>query len=400
MGLTINIQTGGLGKQSADTDGWGGLYVGVVALPAGWAENEVVKIFKPEDLLSYGIKADAATPSLQLVYWHVSEVFRLAPNSTLYVQLGTIAALHTYTEILTAFKNASNVLRLFSVVMPTTELVASEANGLHDALESLFDDSVQPARAILTCLAENTNAIPDFAALDYYRVQVDIANDITVGGLAKTIFDSALGMCGAGGTFLGMLLNISVHVQQSWNSLPVNGDGRWSLLGDINGDSVETKTESEKAAYSTAGVVLITRTLRAVDAYFLSARTAGAVGDDYDVLNNGRVIDKAITLTYDALQPFLNGPVYTDPTTGKLSAETITLFQNAAYSAINTNMVLGRVGDKVELVTDQNTGSLSTDSVYINPNVNVSATGTIIIQLRLRPVGAANDIIINIGLTA
>lgn len=398
MGITINTQRGGLGKQSADTDTWGGLYVEVNALPAGWTANEVKKILKPEDLEEYGIKEDSVDDYFKLVYWHVSETFRLQPNATLYVQL-SLAATNGYDVILAAFKAASNVLRLFALVMTTTELIAGEATDLNDELELLFSNSIQPARAVLTCAPEALDAIPDFSALANYRVMVDIANDITADGLAKTIFDSAVGMCGAGGTFLGQLLLLKVHQQISWNSYPVNGSGRWSLLGDINGASVETKTESEKSAYGAQGLILVLRTLRDANAYFSSARTSGAVGDDYDVENNGRVIDKASVLAYDSMVKNLNGPIYTT-TDGKLSAETVLLFENDAYTAINTNMVLGRVGDNVELSVDETTGSLSLDSVFVDPNQDVITTGKIVLNIRLRPVGAANDILIQIGLTA
>jgi hypothetical protein len=399
--IEINIVKGGLGRQSANVDTWGGLFVEVDVLPGGWAANEVKRIFKPEDLEEYGITEDAVNDNYKLVYWHVSEVFRLAPNATLYLQLGVTAGGGTTAAVIyPAFNNAESRLRTFAQVLSTVELDAAEVTLINDALDALFDDEKQPARSVATFKKDLADAIPDFSAASDFRVMVDIANDLTVGGLAKTVFDSALGMCGAAGTFLGQLLLLSVHQKPSWRTFPVNGEGRWELLGDINGASVEDKTQTEIDAYATQGVSLVTRTPRLTDAFISNARTAGDTADDYGVINNGRTIDKAAGLAYDGVVKNLDGPVYVDPDTGKLSPETVAQFEKDAYDAINAGMILNKSGNDVELSVDPNTGSLSIDSVYIDPAQNVLTTEQIIIQIRLVPVGSANVIVLDIGLVA
>jgi hypothetical protein len=399
--IEINIASGGLGRQSANVDTWGGLFCEVDALPGGWAANEVKRIFKPEDLEEYGITEDAVNDNYKLVYWHVSEAFRIAPNSTLYLQLGVTAAGGTTAAIIyPAFHNFESRLRTFAQVLSTVTLSDAEVALIDDALTALFDNDVQPARCVATFKKDIADLIPDFSAKDYYRVMVDIANDLTVGGLAKTVFDSALGMCGAAGTFLGQLLLLSVHQKPSWRFFPINGGGRWELLGDINGDSVEEKTQTEIDAYATQGVNLMVRTPRLTNAYISNARTAGDTAGDYGIINNGRTIDKAAGLAYDGIVKNLDGPVYVDPNTGKLSPETVSQFEQDAYDAINSGMVLGKTGNDVELSVDLTTGSLSIDSVYIDPDQDVISTGQIVVEIRLVPVGAANVIVLNIGLVA
>lgn len=398
--LLVNIQKGGLGRQSTNVDTWGGLFVEVDALPGGWTANEVKRIFKPEDLETYGITEDAVNDNYKLVYWHVSEVFRLAPNATLYVQLGVPAASGTEpATIMLAFHNFENRLRRLAVVISTTALDAAAITALQTAVDALFTVSVQPARCIGTYLKDAADAIPDLSAATNDRVLVDIANDLTVGGLAATVFASALGMCGAAGTFLGQLLRMSVHQKPSWRSFPVNGDGRWALLGDINGDSVEALTQTEIDAYDTQGVDLVTRTIRLTDAFISNSRMGIIISDDYAIITHGQVIDKAVSLAYDGLVANLDGPVYVDPTNGTLTPETVAKFQSDAYDAINNNMVVGKTGDNVEVSVDLATGSLPRDAVYVNPDQNVLSTEQIVVEIRITPVGASKVIVVNIGLT-
>lgn len=398
--LDINIQSGGLNRQSASTDTWGGLFVEVDALPQDWTANEVKRIFRPEDLEPYGITEDSTNDNYRLAYWHVSEAFRLAPNGTLYVQLGVPASDGTTAAtIVSAFNQAEDKLRLFAAVKSTTELSATEVEAFQSALDSIFVSEVQPIRCVVTFKKEATGLLPDFSADDNYRVMVDVANDLTAGGLAKSIFDGSLGMCGAAGTFLGQLLRLSVHQKPSWREYPVNGSGRWELLGDINGASVETKTTAEIEAYSTEGLNLVVRTRRATDAYISNARMAGDTSDDYAIITHGRVIDKAATLAYDSLITALDSPVYVDPTTGFMTAETVAQIEQRAYDAINNNMVIGKAGTNVELVVDPATGSLPIESVYVDPTQNVLQTEKVVVQIRLIPVGAAKFITVDIGLT-
>lgn len=401
--IAINIESGGLGRQSANTDTWGGLFVEVDAMPTeggGWTENEVKQIAKVEDLAAYGITEEATNNYFKLVYWHVSELFRLAPNATLYLQLASVDV--SAATVLTAFKNAQNKLRLFAAVLPGTEIGSTAAEAWQTALDNLFSTAVQPAGIVLSFDKETASgALPDFSAgTTNTRVMVEIANDLTAGGLAKTILDSAVGMCGAAGTFLGQLLRLSVHQKPSWRSFPVNGGGRWATLGDINGDSVEDLTQAEIDGYDTNGLSLITRTLRLTDAFIANSRMAIKTSDDYAIMTHRRVIDKAAVLAYDGLVLSLDSPVYVDPETGYLTPESISKLQRAAYDSINTNMVRGRTGDDVEVSVDLATGSLPLDSVYIDPSQDLLSTENINVEVRIVPVGSAKTITINIGLTA
>lgn len=400
-GLSISIVNGWLGRQALNTDNWGGLYVKVDALPSGWVENEVKEILKVEDVAAYGFVATATNQYYKLLYWHISEAFRVAKlrgvDAKLFVQ---ISVTYTPATICAAFKTKDDRIRHLAFVIPTVTIDATVAGTLNDAIEALWTSSYMGVRGIASFKKHVSDTMPDFSAADNNRLLVDVSNDLTTGGIAKAIFDGALGMCGAAGTILGQILGMSVHQKPSWKAKPINSDGRWVELGDINGDSVEALTESEKTAtYGAKGLCIICRQLKLQDAFIYNSRMATATTDDYANINNGRVIDKASYFAYLGLVTYLDAPVYADPATGKIAPEDIEKLQMAAWNSINNNMVVGRTGDKVEVSVDLNTGSLPLDSVYINPNQNFLTTDTIAVDIRIVPVGSAESIETTIGLT-
>ena len=400
--LEIEIVNGGLGRASLNTDNWGGLFVEQTALPSGWADNEVKKILKVEDVAEYGIVETATDQNLKLAYWHISEVFRVTKlrgvDATLFVQLSTTVS--DYDVINTAFKNSDDRIRNLAYVFTTLTLSDSEVSDLHDSIEKLWSDYYMGARGIVSYKKDAGDAIPDFSATDYNRVKVDISNDLTVGGIAKAIFDGTLGMCGGAGMMLGQRLGLSVHQKSSWRAKEINSEGRWATLGDINGDSVENKTEAEKTAYETLGVDLVLRQLKLVDAFIANDRVATAISDDYAFMNNANVIDKAAYLAYMGLVRSLDRPIYVDPATGYLDPESISVLQSAAYNSINTNMVIGRTGDDVEVSIDRATGSLPRRAIYIDPKQNLIGSDKIFVEIRIVPVKSAEEISVTIGLTA
>jgi len=397
MGITVNIKTGGLGRVSASTDKIGGLFLEVSTLPVdggGWAENEVKRITSPSDLEQYGINGDTGTDdSYRLIYYHVKEVFRLCPDCTLYVQVALNANADP-AKVIEAFHQASQDIRLIGTVYTTNTLEKSLVEDMESNLNTLLANEGHPMRCIFSAKKEAGDAIPDFTGDANTRVLVDISNDITVGSLPLAIY-TGLGACGGVGTYLGMCLSQPVHVRPSWKSLNVNTTGVWETLGDVNGNSVEDKTTEEKKAYETHGVSLVLRESRLSGAFIGNSRTATDLSDDYFVLPYGRVIDKAIVFTYEALAPQVDSPVYIDTDTGFLTKETTERFRSIAYNAINANMVINRPQTEVSL--DGN-NQLPQDTVYIDPEQNVLVTGILNVQVKIRPVGASEEIVINIGL--
>lgn len=396
--VNVNIQTGGLNRPSASFDKFAGLFVSVDALPSsggGWADNEVVKINKVQDLADYGITAESVNFYHRLVYYHASEVFRLEPQATLYVQLSTSEVL---ADIIEAFRVADSNMRRIGFVFTTATLSAAVADSLQTALESAFTTEDFSLRSVACWKKDAGDALPDFTSgTTNRRVMVDISQDLTTGGIAKGIYDS-IGVCGGVGTTLGQQLRLPVHQRQSWKEYPVNGAGNWLELGDVNGDSVEGKTKTELLAYDTQGLSLITRQRGIEGAYLQNARMAIKTSDDYAVMTHGAVIDKAISLVYTALTPKIDAPTPVETSTGFIQKEAAATLERIAYNAINTNMVLNRSSIDVEVSLDAN-NELPARTVVIDPIQDIT-DDELTVGVQISPVGASNIITINIGLSS
>ena len=234
--VNINIIPAGLNRNSTDTDKWAGLCVEVDALPTaggGWTAGEVKQINRIEDLEDYGISADSANDLHKLVFWHASEVFRLSPDSILWVQLVLEAA--TNTTIFNAFNQANDNLRMFALVRESVDLEVASITALNTALETL-SDAVQPARCIVNY--KFATSLPNASTANSNRVMVGVGEDTTEGGIAATI-KAAEGISGDAGTLLGATLARKVHQKPSWQQHPVSGGGRWNKIGLIDASSAE-----------------------------------------------------------------------------------------------------------------------------------------------------------------
>lgn len=405
MGVTVNIRDGGLGRTSANPDNFGGLFIQTSALLSGWTEGQTREVTRLADLEAYGIKADATDEDSRLVFYHVSEVFRLGTsrNNTikLYLQLGTV---NDAEAILTRFNEADDKVRNFAIVLSQVEVSTAVFTTWETAFNTLLDNYLLLGRAVISCKKATDESLPDFSGESNIHLVCDIANDITeraVGGEARIgipydLLNGTLGMCGAAGTYLGQWLLQSVHMRQSWREYPVDSEGFWEKLGDINGDVVNKLLPSEVDQYNAAGTVLVMRDPKSARAYISSARTASTKGgSDYDVVNNGRVVDKAIYLLYVAYQTFLDAPVY--GVDGKLFGESISRLEQQGINALSEGMVQNKSGDLLEISVDDASGGLPQGTVTIDPDQDVAATDTLNVQIVLQAVGAASNIVLNIG---
>lgn len=392
--VNINIVPGGLNRNSTDTDRWAGVCIEVDALPTeggGWNAGQVRQINQTSDLEQYGITATAANNYHKLIYWHVSEVFRLSPDSIVFLQLVLPAA--TLNDIFTAFHNANENVRMFALVREGVKLEDDSGTAIQTELETLAN-GVQPARCIVNYKFDTS--IPVVTASNANRVMIGVGEDTTTDGLAATI-KTGIGLAGDAGTLLGATLARRVHQKPSWTQFPVSGGGRWQSLGLIDGTSAEDLTQAAIDAHAGNGLNFVRRVPRLAGAYVANARMAVATSDDYAIITNGRVIDKAVVTAYDAVVTSIDRPVYVTPSTGKISAEDIGRFEGIIRQAIETNMLLGKVPPNQEISTDE-TGQLPTTTVVVDPDSPVLQNETVNITINIVPVGASNTINVNIGL--
>lgn len=398
MTLQVNIVEGGLGRLSANYDNYAALWFDLTgnSYEANY-RAALTTLTRPEDSYAFieAIGAAQTTPTqsdLDIMKANVDNFFRLSPNGVLLVGAGSNVDDIKTGACFDLFRIENNKIRLFGVYSVEYELSQGIISDMQANLNSLFSDYYLSTRCVYYSGGINT-ITADTPLITSNRVQVLGFTENEDNAIADYDYNGNVGLT------LGQLTNYPIHQKQSWREHKISGSVEFVKTDLVDGETEIERTPAIIAGYDTAGICIAGAQTRLTGTYFLNSRMAVDTADDYAIMTHGRVIDKAISLTVDALLPKLDSPAYVATDTGKLSAETIKLFTQLAYDSINNNMVAGKTGDNVELSTDSATGALSQDSVYIDPDQNILSTEQLTIEIRLTPVGATKSIVVNIGLS-
>lgn len=109
--------------------------------------------------------------------------------------------------------------------------------------------------------------------------------------------------------------------------------------------------------------------------FFVDDSTCAALEDDYSQLSNGRTIDKAHVLAYNALSNELLDEVEINDD-GTLPASVTGYYQSEVENAIRSQMK----------------NEISGATAYVNPNQNVLGTNKLSLTIKVRPKGQIKDI--------
>jgi hypothetical protein len=119
--------------------------------------------------------------------------------------------------------------------------------------------------------------------------------------------------------------------------------------------------------------------------YFTDAHTMAAATSDLRTIPNRRVIDRASTVAYTSLLPFLNSSVRVSASTGRILEADAVAIEKAVEQALRAAIT--------------QPGFASDVSVSVNRNDNILSTSTLRVKTRVVPLGYANQIENEIGFT-
>lgn len=148
------------------------------------------------------------------------------------------------------------------------------------------------------------------------------------------------------------------------------------------GVAIEKYVESQISSLNTALIMALRYHVGLGGAYITDDPTFAASTSDFTSLARGRVIDKAVRLTYATYVGELNDTIDVDDK-GYLKKVQIGHLRSIIETTLRENM------------TAQ--GNIAAASCYINPNQNVLATDRIEIQLNIRPRGYQKYIVVKLG---
>lgn len=264
-------------------------------------------------------------------------------------------------------------------------MVRNPAGGYTPTVTNAIDADVEAAIVTAQALAvEYTNnykplrvILPVYA---YTGTAADLPNlkSGTQNRVAVFIGDSATGGTAGVGILLGRLAAQPVQRNPGrvkTGALPITA-------GYIGSETVEA-AGGDVTVIHDKGFITLRKHVGLAGYYFSDDPTATAATDDYSSLANGRVLDKAIYLTYTVYVNELLDEVLIDPDTGRIARAQAKYLQTIAQTQLDNTMTAA--------------GEISGVTVEVDPAQNVLSTNKVCVKLRIVPLGYLREIEIELG---
>jgi Protein of unknown function (DUF2586) len=385
--VIFNREGGGLARRLPGEDHVSGLVI--------YGESTVAKklLLEVEELASMGITPDTHP----VLHYHVSEYFRINPGSKLYIvsildndgQFIAVKQLQQFAEskikqlgivdLVTTFANLTTSAT--TIGMLQTELAT--ANMPLEVVWSIHN--ITPANLI---------ALPNLHNLTCEQLSICIGQDGSGrGNYVSGIVGKKVGIIGA---CLGAIARAKVHESIAWVEKQnlVTGTYPKSLTGDVvvareldvpalvDGTLLGDLTPAQVQSIHDKGYLFIIKHIGFTGSYFNDSFTCTSLDSDFATIENNRTIDKAQRGVYVKLLPKISGPIYVDPQTGNISADSISALEAIA---------------SIPLEQMQRDGELSEFKIFINPDQDVLSSSRLQVTMKIVPVGVLREIVVNIG---
>ncbi len=366
-----------------------------------------------------------------IMHYHISEYFRMQPKGVLW---HAIYAQGTYdgTEIKTVTDFINGEIRQTGVLVTHESFASSQLTASQTVLDTAFDEDAPQSLVFHADLTSATLAtLPNLTTLTNERVSMLIGED---GDWHQAGYSNTKAyLAGNKATFQGQAY---IAKKATTGNSPFDGT-YWTSLGfnlnAINGFSIGTVgatlgtvsfasvhqnigavdlfdlvsgNELQEAGFATGDLYTgITPALRdqlsdysyiylrkyrgLSGTFFNDSWTATARTGDYATIENNRTVDKAQRGIRTANLPNINRALYTNTKTGKLSEDTIAIFENDSENVLIAMQTAGEING-----TDQDLGY----KVRVDPDQEPLQTSEVKIGVTIIPVGVAREITFDIGL--
>ena len=312
-----------------------------------------------------------------VLYYHISEFFRMNPTGTLYVMIkagstavvpGDIADLQNYAN------GRMRQIGVFNSEYGTT-LTATALQTVMTALEA----DHKPASLII-CYSGKSVALSTLTAAELrvsgqFNLSVLIGCDFTpsmVNELGDYVYYGCLGAC------LGAVSKAKVNESIAWvQKFPLG----FSSPALFNGNLIKNVSKSDKELLNNNYIFVITHVGDANN-YFNDSHTLDLITSDYCYIEDVRTIDKAIRGIRSNLLPYLSSPLKVDAGTGKMLPYVVSTLENVANKALHAM---------------EQAAELRGCSAVIDPEQDVITTGEVEIVIQQVPVGVMRKMKVKIS---
>jgi hypothetical protein len=384
--LTVNVGASGLGRRPPNEDKISGILF-FAALPAGFSSsNRVQKVFSLAEAEALGLTL-ALYP---IEHYHISEYFRVMPIGELWIGIYAVpGGSYTFAEIALMAIAAKGEIRQLAVYAGLLTYATAQVTTIESIWAAIDGDAYKQFSILYAANMEAITPVSGWAAVGDLRVLTARKVTVVVGqdgaGVGAALFVSQGQSITAIGAALGAVSLAAVHESIGWPAKFNVSDGlELEVPALANGDLITTLTATALGGIKDDGYLVLRKyTPDIAGSYFERAPTAVVATNDYAWLETNRTVDKAIRLIRSVLIPQLNSSLYINDD-GTLQDDTVGFFQD-----------LGQ--DQLDAMDSD--GEISAGICLVDPKQNVLSTSKLVVTVKIVPVGVAEEIEVNIGLT-
>lgn len=388
MGTSLKIlrENGNVPKSLPGEDHITGLvfYMAEADIPDAFKTERVQALSTIDAAEAAGITADAASWSVRVLHYQLSELYRLNPAVSLYVGIfEKPQGAQTFAELKTVQNFAAGRIRQMGVWCGDTALAGGDdLTTLQGVADALAEEEAELSIVYAPKVANIKQQAVNLAGENKNRVSVVIGQAGSGVGaeLYKDKGNAAKASVSGLGVVMGLISAASVHQSIAYIkqfptgvSLPAFGDG--TLVRDVDKALIETLDNTGRYLF------FVTHTGLA-GSYMNDSHTMDSGISDYAAIESVRTMDKAVRGIRTYIKPELGGNVYVDPATGQLASYTVAHLETVANQALEAM---------------ERAGELSGYKAEIDPAQDVASTGTVEIAIKNVAVPVMRHVRIKIG---
>lgn len=361
--INFKKANGNLGRTTASNDSVSLLVISMSIAGSTLVYGQAKELLETKDVEVFGITEAFDANNKTLAYYHVSENFRLAPESTLYIlPVEANSTIQSKIDVvLTALKKNRSIKGVtFAEFKNDLSTIPAEVEVFQTAL---VGEAAKEGIDLDYVIIEGRGTadpilitdLVDLKTKNAPNISVVIAQDRNIAALDPKYTYSA-----AVGSFLGMINvrnvaeNIgSVDIEKkpadslTFDTYPLTspGTGRFVNVGTSTGKTMEELTNVQIKALNEKGYIFAGQYEAEADFYFSNSPTCVSAASDYSYIERNRTWNKAKRLISKILLPKVKSKVPKDPETGYVKSTTIsnweTLLERALDQMVNSNEISG-----------------------------------------------------------
>lgn len=384
---SVNISKidGGLGGGDA-ADRVAVMVVGCGAIGETLEVEKAYKLLQISDAEALGITAERDASEGRLDHYHISEVFRLAPEASVWLiavaSTAKLSDLKNNDNFVAAVRSIDgiNTIAAAGVVKDTSVDVA--VKGAQLLVDRLAQDRIYIdaflVEGVGDYISEAISTYKNLRELASPNVSVVIGRDVAVAAGKEAYAKHA-----AVGSALGMLLVRAVHENLGSVDIetkPSAHRGRQDYpLTDVkrdiftsaelsNGTSFNKLSVADQKQLNELGYIYIGAFDGYAGYFFSNSHTADKSDSDYCFIERNAIWNKAARIVRKTLIPRIRSKVEADPKTGYIKGTTIDSWKQRVLRALESMVISGNCAD-VGVIIDEKQAAVSTKPFKIRVRV-------------------------------